>query len=99
MSELRSMVENVVNCIPKGRVTSYGAIALYCGQPRAARQVGQIAHFGNPSLPWHRVIRKDGGLARAYPGGMRAQQAALEAEGVKVEGFVVVQLEDAAWLP
>ena len=68
---------------------SYGDIAAWCSHPRAARQVGQIAHFGPEHLPWHRVVHKDGRLAAGYWGGVRAHKAALESEGIIVKEFKI----------
>lgn len=56
--------------IPKGRLMTYGQIAALCGSPQAARIVGGVAHFGDPSLPWQRVVHKDGALAIGFPGGV-----------------------------
>src|ERR1700722_19713473 len=77
-------VEAIVAQIPPGRVMTYGQLAAVCGNARAARIVGGIAHFGDPNLPWQRVVNKQGGLASGYPGGRNAHQAALEAEGYEV---------------
>lgn len=85
-STLKGRVETLVAQIPKGRVMSYGQLAALCGSPRAARVVGGIAHHGNPELPWHRVVNKQGGLASGYHGGRRTQKEHLEAEGVNVYG-------------
>lgn len=79
-------VETLVSQIPAGKVMTYGQLAALCGKPRAARIVGGIAHFGNPDLPWHRVVKKDGGLAEGYPGGIPAHEQHLAAEGVKFVG-------------
>lgn len=77
-------VEVLVSQIPQGRVMTYGQIASLAGNPRAARIVGGIAHFGNPKLPWHRVIDKQGGLASGYPGGRKHHGEVLKAEGVEI---------------
>jgi methylated-DNA-protein-cysteine methyltransferase-like protein len=74
----------VVKQIPKGRVMTYGQIAALCGNPRAARIVGGIAHNADQSLPWQRVIKKDGSLAEGFPGGVSGHQQVLEQEGTKV---------------
>lgn len=79
---LKNRVEYVVGQIPKGRAMTYGQIAALCGSPRAARVVGGIAHFGDPELPWHRVVSKNGGLAVGYPGGRPAHQKHLEQEEI-----------------
>lgn len=98
----RKRVEALVSQIPSGRVMSYGQIAALCGSARAARVVGGIAHFGDPNLPWHRVVNKRGGLASGYHGGRRTQKEHLEAEGVKVyekEGALWVDVEKLLWWP
>ena len=95
----RERVEALVAQIPRGRVMTYGQIAALCGQPRAARIVGGIAHFGNPDLPWQRVINKSGGLASGYPGGRRGHKQVLEAEGVSVSDNYRVDVERLLWWP
>ena len=83
-ARFRERVEAVVAQIPRGRVMTYGQLAALSGNARAARIVGGIAHFGDPDLPWQRVVNKQGGLASGYPGGRGGQAQALEAEGVVV---------------
>lgn len=78
----RERIYALVAQIPEGKVTTYGSLAAWCGSPRAARIVGGIAHFGDPALPWQRVVKADGSLAEGYPGGVAGHQAALEVEGV-----------------
>ena len=77
MPNFRDQVEYLVANIPVGMVMTYGQIAGLVDRPRAARQVGGIAHFGDPSLPWHRVINARGGLASGYPGGRMAHKFAF----------------------
>jgi len=79
----KSRVEEVVEGIKYGEVMTYGEIAVMVGSPRAARQVGQVAKYGNPDLPWQRVVKKGGYMASGFPGGMQAQQKMLEAEGLQ----------------
>jgi methylated-DNA-protein-cysteine methyltransferase-like protein len=98
----RLKVEQIVSEIPAGRVMTYGQIAALAGSPRAARIVGGIAHYGNPELPWHRVVNKKGGLASGYHGGRRTQKEHLEAEGVEVygsDGSFWVDVEKLIWWP
>lgn len=78
---------------------TYGQIAALCGNARAARIVGGIAHFGDPALPWQRVVNRQGGLASGFPGGRAGHKQVLEAEGVKVSEDYRVQLEDLLWQP
>ncbi len=84
--EFAQRVYALVAQIPKGLVMTYGQIAGICGNARAARIVGGIAHFGPPDLPWQRVVNKKGGLAAGYFGGRKGQKHDLEAEGVAVKG-------------
>jgi len=88
--------------IPKGRVMTYGQIAAMCGNARAARIVGGVAHFGPPDLPWQRVVNKQGGLAAGYYGGRSGQKKDLEAEGVEVQGDgdnYFVDVDKYLWSP
>lgn len=91
-------VNVVVSQIPKGRVMTYGQIAAICGNPRAARIVGGIAHFGDPKLNWQRVVNKQGGLASGYPGGRKAHKTQLESEGVQVIDMKV-NVKELIWWP
>lgn len=80
----RERVEALVAQIPRGRVMTYGQLAALCGNARAARIVGGIAHFGDPELSWQRVVNKTGGLAAGYPGGRPGHAEHLRAEGIQV---------------
>lgn len=95
----RERVEAVVAQIPQGRVMTYGQLAALCGSPRSARIVGGIAHFGDPKLPWQRVVNKQGGLASGYPGGKRGHKAVLEAEGIEVNKDFKVDIGKLLWNP
>ena len=88
--------------IPKGRLMTYGQIAGLCGNARASRIVGGIAHFGPPDLPWRRVVNKQGGLASGYPGGREGHKKDLQAEGVDVfvsDGDYRVDIDKLIWHP
>ena len=65
----KERVYALVEQIPQGKVMTYGQIAALCGEPRAAWEVGQIAHTGPTGLPWQRVVNKQGGLAAGWPNG------------------------------
>jgi methylated-DNA-protein-cysteine methyltransferase-like protein len=99
MNEFRERVETLVAQIPPGRVMTYGQLAALCGNARAARIVGGIAHFGDPALPWQRVVNKSGGLAAGYPGGRRGHKEHLEAEGIKVSDDYRVDVNKLLWQP
>lgn len=98
-SAFKERVNAVVAQIPEGRVMTYGQIAALCGNPRAARIVGGIAHFGDPELPWHRVVNKYGGLASGYPGGKLGHKKILEAEGIKVSDSLKINIRNLLWRP
>jgi methylated-DNA-protein-cysteine methyltransferase-like protein len=98
-ADFRERVEAIVAQIPSGRVMTYGQLAALCGNARAARIVGGIAHFGDPNLPWQRVVNKQGGLAAGYPGGRRGHKAHLEAEGVHCNDKDQVNVEELLWWP
>lgn len=78
-------VYEIVRKIPKGRVTTYGQIALLLGNPRMSRVVGYALHV-NPdqsAIPCHRVVNRFGGLSEAFAfGGINCQRELLEKEGI-----------------
>lgn len=98
-SSFRDRVEALVAQIPKGRVMTYGQLAALCGNARSARIVGGIAHFGDPDLPWQRVVNKSGGLASGYPGGRHGHADQLKAEGVVVTDDFRVDVRKLLWWP
>ncbi len=95
----RERVEALVAQIPRGKVMTYGQLAALCGNARAARIVGGIAHFGDPDLPWQRVVNKSGGLASGYPGGRAGHKQVLEQEGVNVSEDYKVDVVQLLWWP
>ena len=97
--QFRDRVYKIVAQIPRGRVVTYGQVAALCGRPRAARIVGGIAHWGDHSLPWQRVVHKDGSLAAGYPGGVEGHKQVLEAEGIRVSKDYKVDIEILKWNP
>lgn len=94
----RERVEALVAQIPRGRVMTYGQLAALCGNARAARIVGGIAHFGDPDLPWQRVVNKSGGLASGYPGGRQGHAEQLRSEGMVVKDSQV-DVQTFLWWP
>lgn len=85
--------------VPAGKVTTYGDLAGLAGQASASRIVGGIAHFGNPDLPWHRLVNRFGGLAAGFHGGREAQEQLLEHEGVTCTNYIVNKFKDIRWQP
>ncbi len=98
-SEFKDRVEHVVSLIPEGRVMTYGQIAALCGNARAARIVGGIAHFSDPHLPWHRVVNRSGRLASGYPGGRNGHKQVLENEGYLINSNFELDLDTYIWNP
>lgn len=78
---------------------TYGDIAALAGHPYAARQVGGLAHFGPPELPWHRVVNRLGECAAGYYDSKTGHQAALQAEGFVIKDFRIVDFEERRWRP
>jgi len=88
MTRTEDEILNAVRAIPHGRVTTYGDLCP--GAPRRAGAV--LAANTDPALPWQRVVRADGSLAKG-----ERQRALLAAEGVAFRGARVDM--DAAWVP
>jgi methylated-DNA-protein-cysteine methyltransferase-like protein len=95
----KDRVYEIVASIPEGRVMTYGQIAAMCGSPRAARQVGGVAHYGPEDLPWHRVVNKQGGLASGYYGGKEGHKKDLQDEGFKVNENYTIDINKYIFWP
>lgn len=89
--------------IPRGRVTSYGAIAAALGAKSSARMVGwamNAAHTAKPAVPAHRVVNRVGMLSgKMHFRPPEAMQQRLEREGVKVKDDQVVDFKKRFWDP
>jgi methylated-DNA-protein-cysteine methyltransferase-like protein len=95
----RQRILATVDCVPAGRVATYGLVAREAGLPRHARFVGRVLRDLGPAqdLPWWRVIRSDGRLpACSAPAEQRRR---LRAEGVAVDADGRVRLADYLWKP
>jgi len=95
-------VYQVARLIPKGRATSYGAIAAYLGNKGSSRIVGyamQAAGTANPPVPAHRVVNKQGLLTakRSFGGELMAEL--LRSEGVQVEEDQIQNFREVFWDP
>lgn len=95
-------VYEVVMLIPKGRVSSYGAIANYLGTKLSARMVGwamNAAHT-NKKIPAHRVVNRNGLLTgRHHFETPLAMQQQLEKEGIKIKNHQVLDFKELFWDP
>ncbi len=92
-------VLEIVRKIPRGRVLTYGQVALLAGTPRAARQVGRTLYNYGRSVPWQRVINRYGGLSTYKIGSGMEQRALLEQEGVQFSAEGTVDLKKYQWRP
>jgi methylated-DNA-protein-cysteine methyltransferase-like protein len=94
-------IYQVVALIPKGRVTSYGAIAGYLGSKGGARLVGWAmnASHGQANIPAHRVVNRNGVLTgKNFFGGNR-MQALLELEGLTIKDDQIQHFSTHFWDP
>lgn len=96
-------VYDVVRLIPKGRVTSYGAIAEYLGLKSSARMVGwamNASHKIKPAVPAHRVVNRNGMLTGKHhfdtPNEM---ERLLKKEGIVVKENQIVDFKNKFWNP
>jgi methylated-DNA-protein-cysteine methyltransferase-like protein len=92
----------VVSRIPRGRVTTYGAIARALGKPRAARSVGWALRIApdEDALPCHRVVDRNGFLSGGWHWGHPDVMAGLLSdEGVPFLDTHRVDLAACLWLP
>jgi methylated-DNA-protein-cysteine methyltransferase-like protein len=89
-----------VRRIPRGRVSTYGAIAKVAGLPRQARLVGYALHRLDQasSVPWHRVINASGRIALSdVRGAATTQQMRLAAEGILMTPGGRISLARYGW--
>jgi methylated-DNA-protein-cysteine methyltransferase related protein len=102
-SDIYEAIYDIVRCIPKGRVTSYGAISAAIGVKSGARMVGYaLNHVGGvkPKVPAHRVVNSIGLLSgKHHFSPPEKMQQLLEKEGVKVSDDKVVDFEKKFWDP
>ncbi len=96
-------VYQVVQLIPRGRVTSYGAIAAYLGTKSSSRMVGyamNAAHTASPPVPAHRVVNRNGLLTGKHHFGTSDEMMQLLIdEGVQVKDDQVLDFKTLFWDP
>ncbi|MBN2379934.1 MGMT family protein [candidate division WOR-3 bacterium] len=102
MSE-KTFTEKVVDSIkriPRGKVATYGLVAMMAGNRHGARQVVRILHTqtGKHDLPWHRVINSKGTISLTGEG-YRIQRQMLAQEGVEFDSSDKVDFERFLWIP
>ncbi len=93
----------VVRLVPKGRVTSYGAIAKFLGTGKSARMVGwamNAAHMGKPKVPAHRVVNRNGMLSgKMHFATPTLMQELLEKEKIVVKKDTIQDFDKLFWDP
>lgn len=86
MANTYDLIYEVVKRIPKGKVSTYGQVALLAGNPNWSRVVGYALHV-NPdqsTIPCHRVVNRFGEPSSAFAfGGKNMQIFLLEGEGIE----------------
>ncbi|MBP0904829.1 MGMT family protein [Mariniflexile gromovii] len=94
-------VYEVAKQIPYGRVTSYGAIAMYLGAVKSARMVGYAMNGSvGKDVPAHRVVNRKGLLTgKHHFDGTNLMQQLLESEGIKVVDNQIQDFEKVFWNP
>ncbi len=96
-------VYQIVEKIPYGRITTYGAIANFLGTKNSSRMVGWALNkcFSlGYNIPAHRVVNRKGLLTgKKYFGGSKVMEQLLENEGVKIQNNKVIDFERLFWDP
>lgn len=95
-------VFEVVKLIPKGRVTSYGAIAKYLGAARSSRMVGWAMNASHrmEGVPAHRVVNRNGLLSgKMHFGDPNEMERRLLLEGIKVKDDQIIDFKKHFWDP
>jgi methylated-DNA-protein-cysteine methyltransferase-like protein len=95
------LIYDIVRHIPKGRVTSYGAIAKCIGTGSSARLVGWAMNQAGsyPDVPAHRVVNSKGILTGKHHFGGNTMEKLLTKEGIKVENDQVQDFDIVFWDP
>lgn len=98
-SSFTRKVKEIIRKIPRSKVATYGQIAAYAGNPRAARQVAWILNSSSrkDKLPWHRVINRNGKISLKPNHGYEIQKMLLKKEGVKFDKSDVIDFELYLW--
>ena len=90
----------VARLIPKGRATSYGAIAHYLGVKSSARMVGWAMHSCPKDVPAHRVVNSQGVLTgKHHFKGSNTMEKRLAKEGIEPLDDKIVRFDDVFWDP
>ncbi len=99
IEEFSQKVRDTVRSIPRGKVATYGQIALYAGNHRAARQVARLLHSSSRkyNLPWHRVVNGQGKISLPPEAGGEEQRTRLKREGVEFSAAGRIDFKRYQW--
>jgi len=92
-SQFQNSVWQITRLVPKGRVTTYGAIAKAIGYPNHSRHVGKSMGNCPPDVPAHRVIASSGILR------VNSFKEKLEAEGIEIHNMRIKNFKKLFWNP
>lgn len=94
-------VVRAIRSVPRGKVATYGLIALVAGNPRGARQVAWTLHSvtEKEKLPWHRLINRQGMISLPKGAGYETQKELLLDEGVTFDREDRIDLDRFLWKP
>jgi methylated-DNA-protein-cysteine methyltransferase-like protein len=102
-SSFFELVYEVARLIPRGRVTSYGAIAAYLGTKLSARMVGWAMNgsfHATPKVPAHRVVNRNGMLSgKAHFATPTQMEELLAKEKIQVKNDTIVDFDKKFWDP
>jgi methylated-DNA-protein-cysteine methyltransferase-like protein len=96
----RGSVLKIVSLVPKGKLVSYGQVAMMAGHPRAARQVGWVLHAlpRGSKIPWQRVVNTNGYIpSKGREFEAMEQIIRLRSEGIEVDDDGKLDLEFYRW--
>ena len=91
---------DIIRSIPRGRVLTYGDVAMLAGNPGAARRISWILNSASEkyNLAWHRIINSRGGISLDGEGA-ELQRQLLEAEGILFNEQGCLDLNIYRWKP
>ncbi|MBD3255657.1 MAG: DNA methyltransferase [Candidatus Lokiarchaeota archaeon] len=96
---LTERIKNFIKIVPRGKIATYGQIASYAGNPRAARLVSWILHSSSKKyhLPWYRIVNNKGKISLPKGKGYHRQKKLLEQEGILFQEDDVIDLSKFKW--
>jgi alanyl-tRNA synthetase len=98
VGDLNQQIRDIAECIPAGRVLTYGELGAMCRPPTGGQQVGQVISHSMKDFPWWRIVTQDGEFPVERKDSQEAneQKVRLEAENVRVSSQGRVYMNDHA---